>query len=33
LERLERKVKRQRRQIERLEAVLLGIAPGLHTNR
>jgi hypothetical protein len=29
LERLERKVKRQRRQIERLEDVLLGLAPGL----
>jgi hypothetical protein len=29
LEKLERKVKRQRRQIERLENVLLGIAPGL----
>jgi hypothetical protein len=27
--RLERKLKRQRRQIERLEAVLLGLAPGL----
>jgi hypothetical protein len=29
VERVERKLKRQRRQIERLEAVLLGIAPGL----
>ena len=29
VERLERKVKRQRRRIDRLEAVLLGLAPGL----
>jgi hypothetical protein len=31
--RIERKLKRQRRQIERVEAVLLGLAPGLSGGR
>ena len=33
IEKLERKVKRQGRQIERLEAVLLGLAPGLRRRK
>jgi hypothetical protein len=33
IEKLERRVKQQRRQIERLEAVLLGLAPGLRRGK
>ncbi len=33
IEKLERKVKRQGRQIERLENVLLGVAPGLRRRK